>query len=308
MRFALVLACAAGWTIVLFAPGVALAQLSAAAARPAATFRDCDGCPEMVLITGGTFLMGSSAAEQAWAVSHGATPRSVADESPQHNVSVRSFAMGRFDITRGEFAAFVRETGFTADDGCAHGARPRPAWTKDRGVTWQSPGFAQTDRDPVVCVTWHDAVAYVAWLNKRVRGAGASYRLPTEAEWEYAARGGTTTMFWWGDDDAGAADRAWFAANAGGVTHAVGAKPANPFGLYDIVGNAWQWTADCYAPDYSSAPVDGSAAGGAGTCLRVDRGGSYYYPTWLLRSAPRERNPADYRDVMIGFRVARSIP
>jgi formylglycine-generating enzyme required for sulfatase activity len=271
---------------------------------PGSVFRDCPECPEMVVIPAGDFVMGSSSAEQSWASAHGATPKSVADENPQHRVTVRGFAIGRYDLTRGEYAAFVRETGHPGGDGCGHDGA---IWKKLPELNWEHTGFSQTDRDPVVCVNWNDAKAYIAWLNGKV-GRGR-YRLPNEAEWEYAARAGTATMFWWGDDEALASANAWYRDNSGGHTHPVGQKPANAFRLYDMVGNVWQWTEDCYAEDYADAPTDGRAAEtGAPSCRRVDRGGSWFYAPWLLRSAPRERNPADYRDIMLGFRVARDFP
>ena len=163
------------------------------------------------------------------------------------------------------------------------------------------------------CVSAGTARAYVAWLNRKVQPAGANplngpYRLPSESEWEYAARGGTTTRFWWGDDDAETGAHAWFKGNSGGHTHPVGSKPANPFGLYDVVGNVFQWTEDCYANSYVSAPADGSAVESGKDCRRVARGGSWFYPPWILRSAPRETDPADYRDAVMGFRVARTLP
>lgn len=279
--------------------------------RPGAVFRDCPDCPEMVVIPAGSFNMGSSAEEKSWAVSHGATPGSVSDEAPQHNVSLRPFALGKYDVTRREYAAFVRETGYPTGDGCYDNGNPNSP--KRAGATWQNPGFRQTERDPVICVSWQDAQAYVSWLNGKLRRAGSAsvsgpYRLPSEAEWEYAARAGTTTRFWWGDDDGVAAAHAWYKDNAGRQTHPVGLKPPNPFGLYDMAGNVWQWTEDCYAESYANAPADGSAAETGNACLRVDRGGSWYYPAWLLRPATRERNPADYRDAVMGFRVARTLP
>lgn len=275
----------------------------------AAVFRDCPDCPEMMVIPAGKFTMGSSAEEKSWAASHGGSNEAVADEAPQHVVSLRSFALGKYDVTRGEYAAFVRETGHPAGDGCGPDSFK---WDKQPGVGWQNPGFNQTDRDPVVCVSWQDAQAYVAWLNGKVRGKSASpsdgpYRLPSEAEWEYAARAGTTTWFWWGDDDAGADDHAWYKGNSGNQTHPVGSKPANPFGLYDMVGNVWQWTEDCYADSYVQAPTDGNAVESPNTCMRVDRGSSWLYPAWLLRSATRERNPADFRDIIMGLRVAKTL-
>ena len=283
----------------------------ATSGRTAGTvFRDCPECPEMVVVPAGTFTMGSAAAEKSWAATHGGNLASVADESPQHQVSLRSFALGRYDVTRGEYGAFVRQTGYPAGDGCGPDSFK---WNKQAGVSWQNPGFPQTDRDPAVCVSWQDAQAYVAWLNGKVRRPASTtsdgpYRLPSEAEWEYAARAGTTTVFWWGDDESGASGHAWYKDNSGGQTHPVGSKPANAFGLYDMVGNVWQWTRDCYAESYANAPTDGSANEAANACLRVDRGGSWLYPAWLLRPAARERNPADYRDILMGFRLARTLP
>jgi len=184
-----------------------------------------------------------------------------------------------------------------------------------------------------VCVSWQDAKAYVTWLNGKARqkfsaSGDGPYRLPSEAEWEYAARAGTSTNFYWGDDDTAAPAHAWFNGNSGcekveglfcdhGRTHPVGAKPPNAFGLYDMAGNVWQWTEDCYDNSYVGIPADGrandtpssdsKAKDGQGNCLRVDRGGSWMFPAWLLRSATRERNPADYRNDIMGFRVARTL-
>ena len=290
-------------------------------------YRECFDCPEMVIVPAGRFTMGSSDAEKEWAAAHGGSKGAVSDEAPQHEVAVPSFALGRYDVTLAEYAAFVRATGHSTD-GCGHGLGK---WDKEAKWSWQDPGFAQTDRDPVVCVSWNDAQAYIAWLSKRT---GHAYRLPSESEWEYAARAGTTTKFWWGDDDSEAAAHAWFRDNSGGekatapnplklyefpgATHPVGLKPANPFGLYDIVGNVWQWTEDCYDNDYTGAPTDGRAKqtpskdpkanDSQGRCLRVDRGGSWMFPAWLLRPATRERNPEDFGDPIMGFRVARSVP
>lgn len=299
---------------------------------PGSVFGGCAACPEMVVIPAGSFTMGSSAEEKSWAASHGGNLGSVADEGPQHQVSLRSFALGRYPVTRGEYAAFARETGYPAGDGCGRG-RAIFQYEKDPSLSWKDPGHAQTDRDPVVCVNWQDAHAYIAWLNRkahRVSAASANgpYRLPSEAEWEYAARAGTKTKFYWGDDDAAAREHAWFNANSGcqniqglvcdhGQTHPVGAKPPNAFGLYDMVGNVWQWTEDCYDNSYAGIPADGRAnetpssdpktKDGQGNCLRVDRGGSWMFPAWLLRPATRERNPADYRNAIMGFRVARTL-
>jgi len=299
------------------------------APRPGAVFRDCPDCPEMVVISAGEFTMGSSDSEKDWAAHHGfdafiadeaSAHRSahkfslrdfasaVADEAPEHKVSLRSFALGKYDVTRREFAAFVSETGYHSDPGCYDNGS-----TKHADASWENPGFKQTDNDPVICVSWDDAQAYASWLNRRLQRSGSAsgdgpYRLPTESEWEYAARAGTTTRFWWGDDESAAAAHAWFKENSGGQTHPVGLKPPNRFGLYDMAGNVWQWTQDCYAETYAAASNNGSAAETGNQCLRVDRGGAWHYPTWLLRPATRERNPADHRDKVMGFRVAKTLP
>jgi formylglycine-generating enzyme required for sulfatase activity len=266
LRTILALACS-------FTTSHAVAQAKAAP-RAGTVFRDCRACPEMVVLPAGSFSMGSSAEEKSWAASHGSSLGSVADEAPQHQVSLPSFALGKYDVTRGEYAAFARETGYPAGDGCGRG-RAIFKWEKDPKSTLENPGQAQTDRDPVVCVSWQDARAYIAWLNRKAHRGGAAsangpYRLPSEAEWEYAARAGTTTKFYWGDDDAAAPVHAWFNANSGckkveglfcdhGKTHPVGAKPPNAFGLYDMAGNVWQWTEDCYDNSYAGIPADGRA-------------------------------------------------
>ena len=179
-----------------------LRRLNAGAATtseraPNSVFRDCPDCPEMVVLPAGSFTMGSSDEEKSWAASHGGSMEAVADEAPQHQVSLPSFVLGKYDITRGEYAAFARETGYPAGDGCGRG-RAIFKWEKDPKLTWKNPGHAQIDRDPVVCVSWQDAKAYVAWRNGKLRQKTSAtgdgpYRLPSEAEWEYAARAGTTT-------------------------------------------------------------------------------------------------------------------
>jgi formylglycine-generating enzyme required for sulfatase activity/dienelactone hydrolase len=286
--------------------------------------RDCAECPEMLIIPAGKFIMGSSAEEKAWAASKVGSADGVADEAPQHEVFVSSFALGKYDVTRAEFAAFVRDTGHSAGDGCGIDGFK---WKKLAEKTWQNPGYKQTDRDPVVCVSWQDARAYIAWLNTKLRqsqnknsspSTDGPYRLPSESEWEYAARAGSTTRFSWGDDDTVASDHAWYKSNSNNRTHPVGQKLPNSFGLYDMVGNVWQWTEDCYDNTYATAPVDGRpnetpstdshARDDQGQCLRVDRGSWFAFPPWALRPATRERNPAGYRDTVMGFRVAKDLP
>src|SRR6059058_1550346 len=122
---------------------------------PGTMFHDCPDCPEMVVIPAGNFIMGSSASEKSWAATHGASAESVSDESPQHKVSLPSFALGKYDVTRREYAAFMRESAHPAGDGCYESSMPKS--NKRAGTSWQNPGFNQTDRDPVTCVSWQDA-------------------------------------------------------------------------------------------------------------------------------------------------------
>ncbi|HEY2476316.1 MAG TPA: SUMF1/EgtB/PvdO family nonheme iron enzyme [Candidatus Cybelea sp.] len=273
---------------------------------PGVVFDDCESCPEMVVIKAGKFTMGSTPAQKTWAVAHGASAEAVADEAPQHIVSIHSFALGEYDITRAQYAAFVEETGYQAMGGCA---RNGSAAGVAPNLTWDNPGFTQTDSDPVVCVSWQDAQAFVRWTNQRVSGSAGSgpYRLPTEAEWEYSARGGTTTRFWWGDDATVAVARAWFEVNSGGRTQPTASKSSNDFGLFEIVGNVWQWTQDCYEASYVVAPGNGSDVENSNACQRVDRGGSWFSPLWELRPTTRDHDAANFRASTNGFRLARDL-
>src|ERR1022692_1121953 len=165
-----------------------VAEVSKAVKAPKAKalriFRDCPGCPDMVVIHSGSFDMGSPGSESG----------RNSDEGPVHRVNVTTFALGRTEITRGQFAAFVKKTNYSTGDAC---------WTleegkyKERGGNWQEPGFAQDDKHPVTCISWDDARAYAKWMSSKT---GKQYRLPTEAEWEYAARGNTGTARYWGNN------------------------------------------------------------------------------------------------------------
>ena len=281
--------------------------------RPGRVFRDtCTGCPEMVVVPAGTFTMGSPASEEG----------RNANEGPEHTVRVGSFALGRYEVTRGEYAAFATATGRSAGDGCWSVSANGPhGWYEES--SWSDPGFATTASHPVVCVTWEDARAYAAWLSRRT---GASYRLPSESEWEYAARGGTRTSRYWGASSSGqcghanGADRAaqtlfsgWTVAECDdghAFTSPVGTFAANRFGLSDMLGNVWEWVADCRHDDYVGAPADGSAWGGSSGCLRgrrVLRGGSWYNVPRDLRSASRDWGNSDIRYAYLGFRVSRTL-
>jgi formylglycine-generating enzyme required for sulfatase activity len=264
--------------------------------------KDCiDVCPEMVLIPAGSFTMGSPASEKGHFL-----------DEEQHSVTVaKPFLLSKYDVTRGEFAKFVAETHYDAKEAGCTGAAGVAFGTSPK-LNWESPGFTQTDRDPVVCVNWADAQAYVDWLSKKT---GKPYRLPSEAEWEYAARAGTTTAYPWGNapshDNANYGEDDCCAGLVSGKdqwmnTSPVGSFPANGFGLYDMNGNVWQWTQDCYHASASGGSADG-AASTAGDCdLRMLRGGSWFFSPVLARSANRVWfNPVN-RYVIIGFRVARA--
>ena len=276
-----------------------------------AVFRDCPSCPEMVSIPAGTFMMGSGPEDDDAA----------ADEKPRHRVAVGRFALGRYEVARQEYAAFVPATGHDSGGGCFEWASS--AWSSSTGASWRDPGFAQDDDHPVVCVSWDDAQAYTAWLS---RETGASYRLPSEAEWEYAARAGTTTRRYWGDstsaqcDYANGADAAlkrfessWLTVSCDdGAMHtaAAGSYEANAFRLFDMLGNVWEWTEDCWHDRYGrGVPTDGAAWTRGGDCgRRVMRGGSWLHRRPRgLRSANRNKHAPGYRSVNLGFRVARTL-
>jgi formylglycine-generating enzyme required for sulfatase activity len=287
--------------------------------KPKEIFRECDSCPEMVVVPAGSFTMGSPADEKDREPSEG----------PQHVVTIgRSFAMGKLHVTVEQFTAFVRETGYEASSTC--GIFEDGEWREGTGHTWRNPGFAQEGLHPVVCVTLDDANAYVDWLAKKT---GKFYRLPSEGEWEYAARGRTSPgaypRFWFGDDpkdlcqygnsaDQKARDNVTGAArwtiapcNDGhAYTSPAGHFVPNAFGLYDMFGNAWQLTADCPHDNYNGAPADGTAwTTGCRNYyghLGVVRGGSWNYGPWSLRAASRQMY-GGYAFIGVGFRVARTL-
>jgi formylglycine-generating enzyme required for sulfatase activity len=250
----------------------------------------CPTCPEMVVVPAGNFLMGSSEKEKG---------RSD-DEGPQHKVTIaKPLAIGKFSVTRGEFAAFVRETDYKTNGGCT--VWSGSDWKSQPDRSWRSPGFDQDDRHPVVCVNWNDLKAFVARLSTKT---GKPYRLPTEAEWEYAARAGTATRYSFGDNEAELPQYAWYKTNSGGQTHPVGEKKPNAFGLFDAHGNAWTWCEDNWHPNYQGAPNDGSVWLGGDASFRVLRGGS-----WIgdPRSALRTRIESQRLDNDVGFRVVRTL-
>ena len=299
--------------------GAALAQRSAPLPAPGKTFRDCPECPEMVVVPPGSFVMGSPATEKG---------RDAA-EGPQHTVTLaKPFAMSAREVTRREFAAFVREANYKPARNCGYRTGLTGDFKYDRkDFAWDNPGFEQGDDHPVLCVSWNDAVAYAAWLSRKT---SRSYRLPTDSEWEYAARAGTTTSRPWGDEPnqacahANVSDRARDERLAPGTkpgpgthdcddkysyTAPVGKFAPNPFGLYDVIGNVWEWVDDCWNKTMDNAPADG-AAWHAGNCaLRTTRGGSWIGPPpGGMRLAKRGAAPAARGYINLGIRVAASSP
>ncbi|MEE9545370.1 MAG: formylglycine-generating enzyme family protein [Rhodospirillales bacterium] len=234
-------------------------------------FRDCFDCPEMVVIPAGSFRMGDLDGGGG------------SDAKPVHGVTIpRPFAVGRYEVTFTEWDAC-----FSAG-GCGH-------HPKDRG--WGR------DSHPVINVSWNDAKEYVDWLSRKT---GQEYRLPSESEWEYAARAGTGTKWSCGNRGDCLQGVAWYAGNSESMTHPVGQKGANGFGLYDMQGNVWEWVEDCKLR-YSGTPTDGSAETVSSACYRVNRGGSWYSYTRLLRAAFRNGNNPIIRDNGLGFRLARTL-
>ncbi|MCS0584325.1 bifunctional serine/threonine-protein kinase/formylglycine-generating enzyme family protein [Massilia pinisoli] len=288
----------------------AQAELTQLMPTPASPVADTDGVlrdrfgdagqkgPELVLLPTGRFQMGSPEHERKIAMAAGSQPAWLARELPQHWVGIeKPIAMGRYPVTVGEWRLFVAATG----------------WRSSGEVDWDAPGFAQTDRHPVVGVNWFDAIRYVRWLSEVT---GKSYRLPSEAEWEYACRAGTKTAFSFGDTIA--PDQANYDGNFtynGGPrgeyrrgTTPVGAFAANPWGLFDMHGNVWEWVQDVVHDNYDGAPLDGSAwEDGGDQARRVLRGGSWLYTPRYLRSALRNGFSAALSNDIVGFRVVRDL-
>lgn len=221
-------------------------------------------------------------------------------EMPVHEVCISGFSISPFTVTRGEFNKFVIETGYLTDaeknDGCH--IYDNGFWKKDSHANWRAPGFQQEDDHPAVCVSWNDSAAYAIWLTKKT---GLSYRLPTESEWEYAARsGGKQERFAGGND----IDKvAWYSANSDNRTHSVGTKQPNGLGLYDMSGNVWQWTGDWYDRRYyRESPRDNPQGPASGT-KRVFRGGSWFYDQRGVRTTYRDFSTPDFSSSYLGFRL-----
>ena len=243
------------------------------------SFKDCPSCPEMLVVPAGSFTMGSQASEED----------GDKDESPHRKVTIpKKFAVGKYEVTFDEWDACVSEGG-------CNGYKPNDARYGRSG-------------HPLINVSWDDAKAYIDWLSRKT---GQNYRLLTEAEWEYVARAGTTTTYNVGNKitrkQAQFSETSWGRAKK---TVKVGSFQPNAFGLYDVHGNVWEWTEDCWHNSYENAPEDSSAwleANGGNCKTRILRGGSWFDIAQNLRSANRGRSNQSDRRNYIGFRIARTL-
>jgi len=293
------------------------------------TFCDCPECPEMIVIPSGSFMMGSPPDE----------PGRYDTEGPERRVSIKQFGVGKFNVTKAEWTAFVLATGRITSPGCVWSGfkdKDLKDWENNPQANWNHLGFPQDSSHPVVCITWYDAQDYVQWLSKKT---GAMYRLLTEAEWEYAARAGTTTPYPWGTsithEYANYGNDTCCTGLALGrdkweYTSPVGSFPPNAFGLYDMHGNVLQWVEDYFADSYTDLPTDGSAFKDTvqiqmegrmswmnekkSSFFRMVRGGDWGDPPRMIRSAFRNMAPGpggftlqNYRSSGVGFRVARTL-
>ncbi len=304
----------------------ALLPLGSGAETPASkveSFRDCRDCPDMVVIPAGEATLGSTQEERTRA---GMIPLFGDREEPTYRVRfAKHYAIGRTEITRAQYRAFVEATHYPDAETCGVHDAKTDTWGPRPGYNWRKPGYEQGDDHPAVCISYNEAVAYTQWLSKV---SGKTYRLPSDAEWEYAARAGTKTAWYWGDapeegcklaniltvgtvialgSPPSLADR-MVCSSPHSFTLPVASFPPNAFGLYDMVGNAFEWAADCNSPNNTDAHADGTART-TGDCARhYLKGGAFHTPFWLTRSAVRGAPLVpDLHMFPIGFRVARSL-
>ena len=283
--------------------------------------RDCVHCPEMVVIPAGTALLGASTDDKF----------RNADELPERTFTIReAFAVSRYEITRDQYEAFVRATNRPVGGDCLTDRRKRGDWQYDAATTFRDPGFVQEGDHPVACVNWDEAQAYVAWLNTQTKGG---YRLLTEVEWEYVARGGATQnlAYPWGNDEAKGCpfanvfDRTALQTYTGVDTSGykvfdpmncadgrlntapVGSLQPNGFGVFDIIGNVQEWVEDCYSATRDRLSESGAPAAESNCARRLVKGGSWGTLAHNVRIAERIPYPATHRDDSIGIRVARTL-
>jgi formylglycine-generating enzyme required for sulfatase activity len=303
----------------VFATLIAAAAQAPAASPPrvalteGAVFRDCANCPEMVVIPPGEFTMGADAGEAG------------RPEGAPHRVRIGYFfAAGRFEITNRQLTDFINATGHKMAEGCNEWDPAQQTIRRYPELGWRNPGYGRppADDEPVVCLRWSDAKAYTAWLSAET---SRRYRLLTEAEWEYLARAGTQSNYAWGENpadacrvanvnDAAHADKTYPAESAPcddgyAMVAPIGRFPPNKFGLFDVIGNVWEWTEDCYrAPYPADAPRNGAALQIKSGCdRRAVRGGSWRSTMFRQRPSWRGRDPENQVSNIFGMRVARDL-
>ena len=264
---------------------------------------------DMVLVKGGSFMMGSEEGSS--------------DEKPVHQVTVSDFYIGKYEVTVGEFKAFVQSTGYRSEAERHEGGAifANGSWGKKADASWKNPYFLQSDRNPVVLISWNDAVTYCNWRSQKealrpaytISGTSVScdwstkgYRLPTEAEWEYAARGGSVarTVKYAETDDLD--QIAWYDQNSGNKTHPVGQKAPNDLGVFDMYGNVWEWCWDWYDDSYYAKSPSSEPQGGTSGPNRALRGGTWYRMANGCRSTGRYGGEPSGRASDGGFRLSRT--
>lgn len=287
---------------------------NAAEQKAGDTFKDCETCPEMVVIPRGKAMLGAEPWDQDMKAGWGHL----------REVSISySFAVAKTETTRALYRQFVKETKYASPTTSCNTWGFNKILGQTEGYTWDNPGQAQRDDAPVVCVGWEDATAFVKWLGKKT---GKPYRLLSSTEFEYATRAGTRGPWFWGPDNTKACEY----ANVGDDTYRrlysygpvfacndnwerlapVGSFKPNAWGLHDMLGNAWEWSEDCFHADMSNVPTDGRAwmAEDGGDCTaRTPRGGAWASGTDWLKAISQSKDPAVYHSQLLGFRVAQTL-
>jgi formylglycine-generating enzyme required for sulfatase activity len=256
---------------------------------------------EMVFVKGGTFTMGCT----------GEQSDCEDDEKPVHPVTVSDFNIGKYEVTVTQFKSFIDATGYKTDAEKGDGSYiwNGTEWKKQSGVNWkcdvQGNLRPQSEYNhPVIHVSWNDATEYCKWLSGKT---GKKYRLPTEAEWEYAARGGSagSPTRYAGSNTIN--EVAWYADNSGKKTHPVGQKKSNELGIYDMTGNVWECCSDWYGKDFYGSSPKNNPQGNSSGAYRVLRGGGWYYDPQYCRVSNRNISIPDFRSSNYGFRLVLSL-
>ena len=300
------------WGATFLLGGTSLTGPRHGAGEQQTVFQDCETCPEMVVLPAGDFMMGSPTGELG---------RVDVEGLPRRVVIPKRIAIGKFEVTVEQMSIFMTETGMTIGGSCrrlVNPERPPPTWSAPE-ASLEHPGYEITGSHPAVCISWHEAQSYVAWLQRRT---GKPYRLPTEAEWEYAARAGADTRYSFGNDESTLCLYARFADLSSqfgwhdacrSELVAYGAAPVgslkpNPWGIFDMHGNVWEWVEDCWTPNPLEIPVDGSAFSRPGNCeMGVMRGGSFSSSSLMVRSAIRSPMRTAQHYFNVGLRVALTL-